>query len=335
MRDEARALPGQGEARPERRVEPAVTIVVPTRNEAANVGPLVAELATALAGVRVELIFVDDSDDATPYEVARAAREVQALRIALIHRPPGLARRRPRRRRAGRHRGRAGALGLRDGRRPPAPGGDDPPTCSPTRRRTTLDLVLASRFADRTAAARAEPAAPLGLRASLIGASRILFPLRLRGVSDPLTGFFVVRREAVDLAALRPDGFKILLEILIRTPSLRVGEIGFEFGERHAGESKASPGEAWRYVRSLARLRLQTAPRRLARVRPRRPDGHRRQHGDAGRVQRRRPRHRAAQPPARDPGLLAVAVRADRPAGVRTEAAAAIDRVSGSSRSSR
>ena len=53
MRDETTALPGQGEARPERRVEPAVTIVVPTRNEAANVGPLVSELSTALAGVIV------------------------------------------------------------------------------------------------------------------------------------------------------------------------------------------------------------------------------------------------------------------------------------------
>ena len=98
MRDETTALPGQGEARPERRVEPAVTIVVPTRNEAANVGPLVAELSTALAGVRVELIFVDDSDDATPYEVARAARQASATAASVV-----------RSSRASRPRGRAGS----------------------------------------------------------------------------------------------------------------------------------------------------------------------------------------------------------------------------------
>jgi putative flippase GtrA len=91
----------------------------------------------------------------------------------------------------------------------------------------------------------------------------MLFPRRLRGVSDPLTGFFVVRREAIDLTALQPDGFKILLEILLRTPGLRVGEIGFDFAERHSGTSKASVREAARYARLVTRLRIATAPRRL------------------------------------------------------------------------
>ncbi len=262
MRDEMTALPGQGEARPERRVEPAVTIVVPTRNEAANVGPLVAELAAALVGVRVELIFVDDSDDTTPYEVMRAAHDVKALRIALIHRPPGE-----------RDGGLGGAvlagIAAARARWVCVMDGDLQHPAATIHQllahaeENELDLVLASRFAHRTA-----PRGLSRLRRSasraLIGASRLLFPLRLRGVSDPLTGFFVVRREAIDLAALRPDGFKILLEIMIRTPSLRVGEIGFEFGDRHSGESKASLGEAWRYVRTLGRLRIQTAPRRLA-----------------------------------------------------------------------
>ena len=68
----------------------------------------------------------------------------------------------------------------------------------------------------------------------------MLFPRRLRDVSDPMSGFFLVRREALDLDALRPRGFKILLEILVRAPALRAAEVSFGFGERHAGRSKAS-----------------------------------------------------------------------------------------------
>ena len=63
-----------------------------------------------------------------------------------------------------------------------------------------------------------------------------LFPRRLAGVTDPLTGFFCVRRAKLDLSVLRPDGFKILLEILVRTPGLRVGEQPFTFGKRVAGD---------------------------------------------------------------------------------------------------
>ncbi len=66
----------------------------------------------------------------------------------------------------------------------------------------------------------------------------------------------MVRRDAVDLDRLRPRGFKILLEILVRTPGLRVSEVPFEFGERHAGHTKASAREAFRYRRQLGRLQL-------------------------------------------------------------------------------
>ena len=59
-----------------------------------------------------------------------------------------------------------------------------------------------------------------------------------------MSGYFLVRRDAVDLDSLQPQGFKILLEILVRTPGLRVSEVPFEFGERHAGETKASVREA-------------------------------------------------------------------------------------------
>ena len=81
-----------------------------------------------------------------------------------------------------------------------------------------------------------------------------LFAEPLRGVTDPMTGFFVVRREVLRLERLQPDGFKILLEILVRTPGLRVAEIPFQFDRRHAGQSKAGVRELARLGRTLVRL---------------------------------------------------------------------------------
>jgi dolichol-phosphate mannosyltransferase len=118
---------------------------------------------------------------------------------------------------------------------------------------TGLDLVLASRLA---------PGGSVGTlsrsRASLSRAlawtTTRLFSKALRGVTDPMTGFFIVRRQALRLDRLHPDGFKILLEILVRTPGLRVAEIPFVFESRHAGRSKAGLREMARLARTMARL---------------------------------------------------------------------------------
>ena len=87
-------------------------------------------------------------------------------------------------------------------------------------------------------------------------AAKALFPLHLRGVTDPMSGFFLVRPGAIDLDALRPRGFKILLELLVRCPTLRRAEVGFTFAERHAEESKGSLREGLNYLRSLCELRF-------------------------------------------------------------------------------
>jgi dolichol-phosphate mannosyltransferase len=62
-----------------------VCVLVPTRNEAGNVGPLVARLGPVLAGLGGEVLFVDDSDDHTPAVVAAAA-SAAAVPVRLLHR---------------------------------------------------------------------------------------------------------------------------------------------------------------------------------------------------------------------------------------------------------
>lgn len=78
-RPAAAASPG---APPDALTEPAISVVVPVRNEAPNIAPLVAEIGAALAAVPHEIVYVDDgSTDATAETLRAVAREVPALRV--------------------------------------------------------------------------------------------------------------------------------------------------------------------------------------------------------------------------------------------------------------
>ncbi len=250
------------EGRPSMAGPPELTVVVPTRNEEGNVARLCALLDDALAHVSCEVVFVDDSDDGTPDAVRLAAARTRAP-VRLVHREP-----------PDRASGLGGAVveGLRTARgtwvcvmdadlqHPPELVG----RLLDRARDGGYDVVVASRFRPEGDAERFAAARRLVSWASKEGA-RLLFPSRLRAVSDPMSGFFVVRRSAVDLDRLRPRGFKILVELLVRTPRLRVGEIGFHFGERYAGESKAGAREAGRFLAQLLTARLDDAPLRFVR----------------------------------------------------------------------
>jgi dolichol-phosphate mannosyltransferase len=129
--------------------------------------------------------------------------------------------------------------------------------------RSRADVVVASRYCDRGDAGELSAFRLAVSRGSALLA-KTLFPCRLRSVSDPMSGFFLVRRSAVDVGALRPKGFKILLEILLSGNRLVTREIPFRFGERHSGSSKASWHEGVTYLRRLVELRIERCSRRLA-----------------------------------------------------------------------
>ena len=227
-----------------------VSIVVPTRNEAGNVGPLVDRLAEL--PLEAEVVFVDDSTDDTPAAVERAGQRSEIL-VRLIHR-------RPEERKGGL--GGAVVEGLRAARAPWVCVMDADLQHPPERVQALVaraeegdvDLVVASRYANGGTSNLGAARGAVSRLSNL--AARLLFPRRLRGVTDPMTGFFLVRKDAIDPDALRPQGFKILLEILARTRNLRVTEIPFDFGERYAGASKASLREGLTYATQLARLRM-------------------------------------------------------------------------------
>jgi dolichol-phosphate mannosyltransferase len=231
-----------------------LTVVVPTYNERDNMAPLIARLDAALTGVPARVLVVDDSDDGTA-DVVRALAASALVEVNVLHRGPG--------ERIG-GLGGAVAVGLRaaDSDYVVVLDGDlqHPPEVVPQLLDRALeadaDVVVASRYIP---GGSREGLAGLGRRLVSQGATglaKAAFPKRLRGCSDPMSGFFLVRREAVDPDILRPDGFKILLEILGRHRRLRVAEVPFTFGERHAGDSKAHLSQGLVYLRHLARLRI-------------------------------------------------------------------------------
>jgi len=89
----------------------------------------------------------------------------------------------------------------------------------------------------------------------------------LAGISDPMSGFFLVRKSCLDMSSLHPQGFKLLLELLVSSPQASVAEVPYTFDVRHSGVSKAGIGEGLTYLRRLAELRVQArrAPQRSRR----------------------------------------------------------------------
>ncbi len=229
-----------------------LTVIVPTRNEAGNVGPLLDRLGEALTGHSFEVLFVDDSTDATPQIIAGQAA-ARPFPVRVIARPPA------------RHNGLSGAvvegMAAAAGRWLCVIDADlqHPPELIPRllaqANRTAADIVVASRQADWLGPVGLSRARALTSQTLTILA-RMVFPRVLKNVSDPLTGFFLARRAAVDTATLQPQGFKILLELLVRHPDLRVTELYFDFAPRHEGQSKADLNEGMRFFRHLTRLRL-------------------------------------------------------------------------------
>jgi dolichol-phosphate mannosyltransferase len=82
------------------------------------------------------------------------------------------------------------------------------------------------------------------------------WPIQRAGIraKDPMTGFFLVRRECLDGIQFQPSGFKLLLEILVRGRIRSVEEVPLSFGLRSQGASKANFKVGWDYAKLLARL---------------------------------------------------------------------------------
>ena len=210
-----------------------LTVVVPTFNERDNIGPLVERLRAALADVSWQAIFVDDnSADGTAQAVKSIASEDP--RVMCLHR-------------IGR-RGLAGAVleGVMASAAPIVAVIDADlqhdetilPRMLGLIRSGEAELVVGSRYL--TPEGLDTGLSPMRLAGSRLATWIARLVLRAE-VSDPVSGFFMIRRSLVERVAprLSSQGFKVLFDIIASQPErLRIAEVAYAFAERQAGDSK-------------------------------------------------------------------------------------------------
>lgn len=84
----------------------------------------------------------------------------------------------------------------------------------------------------------------------------VILPEVIGRVSDPMSGYFLVRSSCLVGKKLNPLGYKILVEVLAKGRIRWIGEVGYVFQERQEGESKVTKKQYIDYLRHLVRLRL-------------------------------------------------------------------------------
>lgn len=229
----------------------SLALVIPTFNEAGNIAALLGRLTVALShiGIPYELIVVDDaSTDATAQCVRGFAAREARVKLIVREDERGLASAVVR----GWQGSQAAVLGVMDADL------QHPPELLPELWRAIqggagVDLALASRYVP-SASMKGWSLTRRMLSVVGIWTTGFVVP-KNRRVSDPASGFFLVRREAIAGVALAAQGFKLLLEILVRGNIRRVAEVPFQFGVRRAGKSKGSIGVVVDYFVLLRKLR--------------------------------------------------------------------------------
>lgn len=223
----------------------ALTVVIPTLNEAGNVEPLLERLALALAGIEWEAVFVDDgSSDGTAElltEIAQADRRVRLLR------------------RIGR-RGLASAVieGALASTTPTIAVIDadlqhDETILPALYRAITEDgheLAIGTRYCRGGSTGEWDE----GRRRISRFATALAAPIMKTPLTDPMSGLFAVRRSVLLEAAPRLSsvGYKILLDLVASHPRpLLVAEVGYTFGTRQSGASKLDSTVALEYLELL------------------------------------------------------------------------------------
>jgi dolichol-phosphate mannosyltransferase len=229
-------------------VRQKLALAIPTLREAANLPGLLHDVRAALDPLEIDyeiLVVDDDSRDGTEEIVNAISREDPRVRLLVRKGERGLS---------GavlygwRHTD-AAILGVMDADL------QHPPELLPALVAAILagnDLAIGSRYI-----AGGEVGAWNPVRKWLSSvAVWATWPIQKAGIRahDPMTGFFLLRRECIDGIEFQPTGFKLLLEILVRGRLRKVKEVPLAFGSRAEGASKANFKVGWDYAKLLVRL---------------------------------------------------------------------------------
>lgn len=243
-----------------------LSLVIPSYNESRNIGRLIPQLCQLLDSCllgQYELIVVDDDSPDKTWQVAQAlVADYPQLRVMRRQQERGLSSAVIR----GWQVAQGEILGVIDAdlQHPP-----ETLLAMVERLQAGADMVVASRHVDGGGVSDWSPVRRfLSRGAQVLGL--LILPNVVGRVSDPMSGYFMVRREAIAGPVLNPLGYKILLEVIGRGQVREIAEVGYVFQERETGESKVTWRQYLEYLGHLGRLRSRG---RLARIRQRFPLG--------------------------------------------------------------
>jgi len=226
-----------------------LSLIIPTYNEKDNIVPLVERISKALSGRDYEIIFVDDNSKDGTIEVAQGLSAQYPLKVFVRKEERGLATAVVH----GIKQASGNIIGVMDAdlQHPPE---------------VLRDLLKAlENGADIAFASRYIPGGGCpnwGLSRRIISKAALklshLFLPSTREVKDPLTGFFMFRRDNVDVGRLKPIGYKISLEVMLVGKFRNMVEVPFIFEDRSAGKSKLRPQQQIDYLKHILNLMSRT-----------------------------------------------------------------------------
>ena len=229
-----------------------LSLIIPTYNESQNIEQLIQIIINTLDRIVInqyELIVVDDnSSDFTWKFAAELSHKHSQVKVIRRESEKGLATATIR----GWQAAKGQVLGVIDG-----------DLQHPPHTLTKLwqeiekgaDIAIASRNLEGGGVSEWSIARRILSRgAQMLGL--LILPEVMGRISDPMSGYFMVRRDAISGNIFKPLGYKILVEVMARGNIRWISEIGYVFQERRIGESKVTYQQYIEYILHLIRLRL-------------------------------------------------------------------------------
>ncbi len=228
---------------------PQLSIVIPTYKERDNIVPLVTSLHKVLDGYNYEIVIVDDNSQDGTFDLVNTLSQNYPVKIFVRKDKRGLSS------------AVVDGFSFSSGKVIAVMDGDlqHPPEIIPDLLREIdrgVDLTIASRYVEGGSCENWVMVRSINSKGAIFLA-HLLLP-KTRRVRDPMSGFFMVRRDVVTNADLNPIGYKILLEILMVGHFDTVTEVPFTFRCRSKGESKLNSRQQIEYLKHLYRLMRRT-----------------------------------------------------------------------------
>jgi dolichol-phosphate mannosyltransferase len=226
-----------------------ISLIIPTYNEKDNIKPLVERIHKTLSAYKYEIVFVDDNSKDGTIDIASSLAPQYPVKIVVRKDARGLAT--------------AVVHGLKfvTGN---IVGVMDADLQHPPEKLLDLvkaieggaDMAIGSRYIPGGGCPNWDMTRKIISKGALM-VCHVLLPSTGK-VKDPLAGFFMFRREKVDIAKLKPIGYKISLEIMLTGDFKNIVEVPYIFEERSAGKSKLNAVQQIDYLKHLFSLMVRT-----------------------------------------------------------------------------